>query len=150
MKDAPEKDEVLKHPSPSASAESELSLPWNLRTQRANLKTPTSRLFTSSNADADAYAEGQSGSADGKSPMVNAPKSNSGLYQLKAVEDKPMRLRSGGGATASGWKKERPKFLVALSKSEIEEDFYSMVGHQPPRRAKKRNRNVQRQLDVSN
>ncbi|KAL8463306.1 hypothetical protein ACS0TY_034092 [Phlomoides rotata] len=54
------------------------------------------------------------------------------LSQLKAVEDKTMRLMSGGSATVSGGKKEWSKFLMALSKSEIEEDFYSMVGHRRP------------------
>ncbi|KAL8470686.1 hypothetical protein ACS0TY_033307 [Phlomoides rotata] len=136
FKDGPEKGEVYKLPPPPASAESELSLPWNLRTRRADLKMPASRLFTCSNVDAAAAA--------GKSPMVNAPR----LSQMKVVDDKPMRLRSGGGAAASGGKKERPKFSVALSKSEIEEDFYSVAGHRPPRRPKKRNRNVQRQLDT--
>ncbi|KAL8463296.1 hypothetical protein ACS0TY_034082 [Phlomoides rotata] len=154
FKDGPEKDEVYKHPPPTASAESEFSRPWNLRTRPADLKTPASRLFTSSNADAADAAGGENGSAGRKSPMVNAQKPIS-VGLAAAMDDKPMRsiakpmrLRSGGGAAASGAKKERPKLSVALSKSEIEEDFYSMVGHRPPRRPKKRNRNVQRQLDT--
>ncbi|KAL8470696.1 hypothetical protein ACS0TY_033318 [Phlomoides rotata] len=108
FEDGPKKGEVYKHPpSPAsavASAESELSRDGNLRMRRANLKTPVSRLFSSSNAEA--AARGENGNNGGKSPMVNAPKSNSGLSQFKAVEDKPIRLRSGGGAAASGGKKE--------------------------------------------
>ncbi|KAF4371954.1 hypothetical protein F8388_000121 [Cannabis sativa] len=36
-----------------------------------------------------------------------------------------------------------------LAKKEIEEDFISLLGHKPPRRPKKRPRNVQRQLHFS-
>ncbi|KAF4360342.1 hypothetical protein G4B88_000016 [Cannabis sativa] len=35
-----------------------------------------------------------------------------------------------------------------LAKKEIEEDFISLLGHKPPRRPKKRPRNVQRQLHI--
>ncbi|KAL8470694.1 hypothetical protein ACS0TY_033315 [Phlomoides rotata] len=81
---------------------------------------PASMLFSSTNIDATA-AGGKNGSAGGKR-----------LSQSNAVEDKTMRLMSGGSATASGGKNEWSKFSMALSKSEIEEDFYSMVGHRPP------------------
>lgn len=45
---------------------------------------------------------------------------------------------------------EIPKFSVSLSKEEVEQDFWALVGTKPPRRPKKRPRIVQKQLDVSN
>lgn len=46
-------------------------------------------------------------------------------------------------------KEEHPvKFSPTLSKKELEEDFMKMVGHRPPRRPKRRPRNVQKQLDT--
>lgn len=45
-------------------------------------------------------------------------------------------------------KKEKMKFSISLKKEEIEDDFFAMTGAKPPRRPKKRAKNVQRQLDV--
>ncbi|XP_077242873.1 uncharacterized protein LOC143883407 [Tasmannia lanceolata] len=45
-------------------------------------------------------------------------------------------------------KKERRKFLVSLSRDEIEEDFFSIAGSRPSRRPKKRAKIIQRQLDA--
>ncbi|CAN6934168.1 unnamed protein product, partial [Brassica oleracea var. botrytis] len=42
----------------------------------------------------------------------------------------------------------RPKFNPTLTKKEVEDDFIAMTGHKPPRRPKKRPRNVQKQIDV--
>ncbi|KAM7275829.1 hypothetical protein ACFE04_017695 [Oxalis oulophora] len=42
---------------------------------------------------------------------------------------------------------ERAKFSISLMRKEIEDDFMKMVGHRPPRRPKKRQRTVQRQMD---
>ncbi|KAI4373277.1 hypothetical protein MLD38_011418 [Melastoma candidum] len=44
--------------------------------------------------------------------------------------------------------KEREKFSVALKRKEIENDFWKLTGHRPPRRPKKRLRPVQKQLDM--
>ncbi|XP_038997302.1 uncharacterized protein LOC120122141 [Hibiscus syriacus] len=63
------------------------------------------------------------------------------VFQSPRVRD------NGPSSAASDKKRPRPKFSVALSKKEIEEDFMTMVGHRPPRRPKKRTRNVQKQLD---
>ncbi|XP_027342876.1 uncharacterized protein LOC113855432 [Abrus precatorius] len=43
---------------------------------------------------------------------------------------------------------ERAKFSVSLSKEEVEQDFWAMLGTKPPRRPKKRPRIVQKQLDT--
>ncbi|KAK1561010.1 hypothetical protein Q3G72_033391 [Acer saccharum] len=42
---------------------------------------------------------------------------------------------------------EKPKFSISLTKEEIEEDFLAMTGSKPPRKAQKRARSVQKQLD---
>ncbi|KAI4369010.1 hypothetical protein MLD38_017505 [Melastoma candidum] len=47
-----------------------------------------------------------------------------------------------------GSQKKRDKFSVALKGKEIEEDFVRMMGHRPPRRPRKRNKAVQKQLDM--
>lgn len=44
--------------------------------------------------------------------------------------------------------KKRQIFSVSLSKEDIEKDFLITTGSKPPRRPKKRARNVQKQLDV--
>lgn len=104
--------------------------PWNLRTRRAACKVPIGRL----------------GGVESKG--------------LKIEERKPIYspLRSDGNngfksptpriVSRIPEKRERAKFSVPLSKKEIEEDFMAMLGHRPPRRPKKRPRNVQRQIDV--
>ncbi|KAH1074122.1 hypothetical protein J1N35_026450 [Gossypium stocksii] len=97
--------------------------PWNLRTRRAACKAPVDGEVTNNN-----YS----------SPMRNE------VFQSSRVRDKGPPAAS---AAASDKKRPRPKFSVPLSKKEIEEDFMAMAGHRPPRRPKKRARNVQKQLD---
>lgn len=46
-------------------------------------------------------------------------------------------------------KKERPKFSIALSWKEIEDDFISMTGNKPPRRPSKQSKSHRMMLDVS-
>ncbi|KAK9019015.1 hypothetical protein V6N11_034057 [Hibiscus sabdariffa] len=94
--------------------------PWNLRTRRAACKAPIEGEVTKNN-----YS----------SPMRNE------VFQSPGVRHK------GPSLAAADMKRPRPKFSVSLSKKEIEEDFMAMVGHRPPRRPKKRARNVQKQLD---
>ncbi|RDX64153.1 hypothetical protein CR513_57322, partial [Mucuna pruriens] len=65
----------------------------------------------------------------------------------------PLRSHGGAGKSpklrGSPEKEERPvKFCLTVTKKEIEEDFMKMVGHRPPRRPKRRPRNVQKQLDT--
>ncbi|KAL6571057.1 hypothetical protein OROGR_000607 [Orobanche gracilis] len=143
FKDGLEKGEVPGYPTPAVpSAEGEIHMPWNLRTRRDAGKTQVSRLVCSLNADAATDAR-------------DALKINSGLCQASAevsaaAADKSIKLRSSGGCyrAAIGKKRERPKFALALSKTEIENDFLGMVGRRPARRPKKRARIIQRQLDA--
>ncbi|KZV42091.1 hypothetical protein F511_11687 [Dorcoceras hygrometricum] len=111
-------------PNPTAMAVgSDINRPWNLRKRRAACKTPAS-----------GFVDGVHG-AGGKGVMADG---------AAAVTDKS--LRSGGNGC--GEKRKREKFSVALSKGEIEEDFLAFTGHRPPRRPKKRAKNVQRGLDT--
>ncbi|KAE8663840.1 Detected protein of unknown function [Hibiscus syriacus] len=98
--------------------------PWNLRARRAACKAPIDGEVTNNN-----YS----------SPMTNE------VFKSLRVRDKGPSLASA--PPAADKKRPRPKFSVSLSKEEIEEDFKAMVGHRPPRRPKKRARNVQKQLD---
>lgn len=105
-------------PSPSAS---EAVRPWNLRTRRAACNGPIGtggRHPSSKHAPAPAASE-------------------------RGGRERTVRLRS-----ESAERRERPKFSVAVSREEIEEDFYAMTGSRPRRRPKKRPRIVQKQLDV--
>ncbi|KAL3631339.1 hypothetical protein CASFOL_024323 [Castilleja foliolosa] len=112
--------------------EGEIDRPWNLRPRRADCGTP---VKSGSSLNGDGGGENDS-SGVGKKLMVDALKPS-------------IRLRSsGGGRVVIGEKRERPTFSVALTKSEIEEDFFGMTGHRPARRPKKRARNVQRQLNT--
>ncbi|KAJ0094613.1 hypothetical protein Patl1_15053 [Pistacia atlantica] len=79
------------------------------------------------------------GAAAGKGFRIEEKKSNSSPIGSDAVGAKSPRLKEV--------KKERVKFAVNLTRKEIEEDFMELVGHRPPRRPKKRPRNVQKQLD---
>ncbi|KAK6146857.1 hypothetical protein DH2020_020726 [Rehmannia glutinosa] len=132
-------------PPEAASAEGEASRPWNLRTRRAACKIPipeTGFVF-GKNGGATAAGNGNN--------RVDALKPNSGLPQIRAtaVQKSPIHRNDGGVTAAIGEKQERAKFSVSLSKREIEEDFFAIVGHRPPRRPKKRARIVQKQLDVN-
>ncbi|KAG6407829.1 hypothetical protein SASPL_130828 [Salvia splendens] len=137
FKDGLEEGEVsaaasLPQPSPPPPAEAEGSCPWNLRTRRAACRT-----------SGDSAAVG-----GGKSFRIDLPRP-AGSSQIRSGQKSPMRKsEDGGAAAASGKKREREKFSGALSKRDVEEDFYAMVGHRPPRRPKKRPRIVQKQLDT--
>ena len=43
---------------------------------------------------------------------------------------------------------KKRKFWIALSKDEIAEDVFAMTGSRPARRPMKRDKNVQKKLDV--
>ncbi|XP_047982456.1 uncharacterized protein LOC125223377 [Salvia hispanica] len=132
FKDGLEEGEVAAASLPPAEAEG--YCPWNLRTRRA----APGRSSGDSAADV----------GGGKSFRTDLPRP-AGSSQIRSGQKSPMRKSDdGGAAAASGKKREREKFSVALSKRDIEEDFYAMVGHRPPRRPKKRPRIVQKQLDT--
>ncbi|KAJ1436198.1 hypothetical protein SESBI_04224 [Sesbania bispinosa] len=93
--------------------------PWNLRTRRAAGKAPVA---------------GDSG----KGLKIEEKKPNSSPLRTHNGAVKSPKLRSSP---------EKVNFSLPLSRKEIEEDFMQLVGHRPPRRPKKRPRNVQKQLD---
>nr|XP_010921914.1 uncharacterized protein LOC105045357 [Elaeis guineensis] len=104
---------------PSSSA-AEAARPWNLRTRRAACKDSI----------------GTGGRQPGCSPAPPAAAAE------RSGRERMVRLRS-----ESAGKRERPKFSVALTPEEIEEDIYAVTGSRPRRRPKKRPRIVQKQLD---
>ncbi|KAF3431892.1 hypothetical protein FNV43_RR26628 [Rhamnella rubrinervis] len=112
--------EVLPAPAPAIALDLR---PWNLRTRRVACKSSNGggvkglRIEERKPNNSPLRSEGNSG---GKSP-------------------RPVR-----GLPEN---KERPKFRVALTRKEIDEDFMEILGHRPPRRPKKRPRMVQKQLD---
>lgn len=151
MKDAIFKKEVSPSPSPltapattltgAASDDAgDLSGPWNLRTRRAACKEPNGFVT-------GAGAGGSKGGLKIDVNRANAP------LPLR-TENKSPNLRSGSaggaaaGASSLGEKRRRVKFSVPLSRTEIEEDFMTMIGHRPPRRPKKRAKLVQKNLDT--
>ncbi|KAL3644666.1 hypothetical protein CASFOL_009846 [Castilleja foliolosa] len=122
-------------PPPPASVNGDTNRPWNLRTRRAACRTPTLGIVSGRNGGAAA-------ALGGGSLRVDSPKPITGSTQMRApatAQKSPIHRSD---------KTERAKFSVALSKREIEEDFFSIAGHRPPRRPKKRARTVQRQLDT--
>jgi len=96
--------------------------PWNLRTRRAACKAPLVPTMASVPVMKD---EGRRFFDVGcSSPLM--------MKKKKMVNEN-----------------EKVKFSISLSKEEVEEDFWALVGTRPPRRPKKRSRIVQRQLNVS-
>ncbi|KAG6573950.1 hypothetical protein SDJN02_25768 [Cucurbita argyrosperma subsp. argyrosperma] len=118
-------------PAPSPDKDSK---PWSLRVKKTASKTPI-----------DTVTEGRSGE---KALKINK------RLDKRPIRNSPLRSGDGGGGVKSPGrrlvmeKKEREKFSVSLSKKEIEEDFMAMVERRPPRRPKKRPRNVQNQIDT--
>ncbi|XP_050225516.1 uncharacterized protein LOC126674997 [Mercurialis annua] len=120
-------DDVAETATVSTAAEQE-ARPWNLRKRRA------------------AACKGVS------NPILGNGNFNNGHNYSPVRGDaakSPRRLREKeDDRNASAAEQEvRPKFAVAMSKKEIEEDFMALLGHRPPRRPKKRPRNLQKQLD---
>ncbi|KAI4350929.1 hypothetical protein L6164_005332 [Bauhinia variegata] len=79
-----------------------------------------------------------------KAPNEEERKFDSGSSPMKvgeavATKEKPKPV--------SVDKNEKVKLSVSLSKEEVEQDFFALLGTRPPRRPKKRPRVVQRQLD---
>ncbi|KAL9249343.1 hypothetical protein AKJ16_DCAP00834 [Drosera capensis] len=111
--------------------------PWNLRTRRAACREPT----------------------------INAPRSGLRIEEMRRPSSSPQPVRTtataateikspprrkgdeeNGGGNGGGEK--RPKFSVALTRQEVEDDFMEIVGKRPPRKPKKRPRYVQKELDT--
>ncbi|XP_048447659.1 uncharacterized protein LOC103936895 [Pyrus x bretschneideri] len=55
--------------------------------------------------------------------------------------------KAGGKGKSAQNKDNKPKISIELTREEIEEDLFIMTGQRPSRRPKKRNKNVQKQLD---
>ncbi|OVA04676.1 Protein of unknown function DUF1639 [Macleaya cordata] len=95
--------------------------PWNLRPRRVVFKSPN-----------EIAGGGASKNGEVQEKPENLPKSLRlrGLVDGQNVENK-----------------EKRKFWISLSREEIEEDFFVLTGSKPPRRPKKRARNIQKQVD---
>ena len=98
--------------------------PWNLRTRRAACKAPIGPKGLRIEERKVNYSPLRSDNNGVYSPRLRLPEKE---------KEKP-----------------RTKLTVPLSRKEIEEDFMVMLGQRPARRPKKRSRNVQKQMDVSN
>ncbi|KAK7280459.1 hypothetical protein RJT34_25523 [Clitoria ternatea] len=107
---------------------------WNLRSRRG--------LGKESGGNGNG-----NGNGNGKGLRIEE-KRGSGSSSLSPLRTHNGAVKSPFNLRGSPEKTERPKFSLTLSKKEIEEDFIKMLGHRPPRRPKKRNRNVQKQLDT--
>lgn len=94
-------------------------MPWNLRTRRAACKAP---------------------------PQNNEEERR--LFDTRCSSP-PVKEKKKVVVVAGNNNNEKVKFSVSLSKEEVEQDFWALLGARPPRRPKKRPRIVQRQLNVS-
>lgn len=130
--------------------------PWNLRTRRAACKEPTANngfvSGSTSNGGTNATAP------PSKALALDGIKPNSSSSPSRAENNKKsVRLRSGVAAAAAAASaeapkyptKERVKFSVSLTRREIEDDFLTLANRRPARRPQKRDKYVQRELDVS-
>ncbi|KAL4316859.1 hypothetical protein AHAS_Ahas15G0327200 [Arachis hypogaea] len=106
--------------------------PWNLRTRRAACKAPPS---PSPSPQAQALITQTASAPHDEERNKLFDVGGSSYFQVK---DKKVVMMN-----------ERAKFSVSLSKEEVEQDFWGLVGTRPPRRPKKRPRIVQRQLDIA-
>ncbi|KAI3918746.1 hypothetical protein MKX01_042066 [Papaver californicum] len=104
--------------------------PWNLRPRRAVSK-----------AAATTHDE------------INGVK-NSDFHEKLPVENhhqqpppKSLRLRGFADNVNVDNRGEKRKLWISLSREEIEEDFFILTGSKPPRRPKKRTKNVQKVID---
>ncbi|KAK3189284.1 hypothetical protein Dsin_028845 [Dipteronia sinensis] len=127
--------------SAAAAAAQDPARPWNLRTRRAACKDPNGGPAP---AAASPASKGFVRIEERKPSSSSSPMRS----EVGVGAKSPRVLRGGGGLAEKEFKKERPKFSMALSKKEIEEDFMELVNHRPPRRPKKRPRIVQKQLDT--
>ncbi|PKU68955.1 uncharacterized protein LOC110111882 [Dendrobium catenatum] len=104
---------------------------WNLRSKRAARNAPTEIFWNRNTSPSSSQSQSFS-----YSPLQKE-KTSSPMFLVTRLE--------GFDMTEKG---ERPKFSIALSREEIEEDFLAAKGTKPPRRPKKRAKYLQRQLDA--
>ncbi|XP_076956011.1 uncharacterized protein LOC143631033 [Bidens hawaiensis] len=123
------KDAILRDTAAATTAAASNQTPWNLRTRRAALTA----------------ANGMNVNVNNNGEVLKLkPNSNGSSYYSPALT----ASNDAVNASVSGEKRERPKFSVALSRRELEDDFMAMAGRRLPRKPKKRPRIVQRQLDT--
>ncbi|CAA7402053.1 unnamed protein product [Spirodela intermedia] len=120
----------IREMAPSSEA-AEGARPWNLRLRRAACNAPAAAMVNVG--------------------LHKANKQNQNKHQSPVAQDNAgTATNSGRGlrseAPAEG--KERTRFSQVLSKDEIEDDFLAMTGSKPPRRPKKRPRNIQKQIEM--
>nr|AFK44975.1 unknown [Lotus japonicus] len=106
----------------TAAANAAAARPWNLRTRRAACKAPVTGP-PPRDEERRFFEVGCSSPSPAKDKDKDKDKN-----KKKMVMD------------------EKIKFSVSLSKEEVEQDFWALAGTRPPRRPKKRPRNVQKQL----
>ncbi|XP_042494954.1 uncharacterized protein LOC122074157 [Macadamia integrifolia] len=114
--------------------------PWNLRKRRAACTAPN---------DNGRGVGGGSGLAGCSNSKNEERQQNTSPPRNENSTIKSLRVRFSSPAQGSVGKKEIPKFSIPLSRQEIEDDFFSMTGARPPRRSRKRTRNVQKQLETT-
>ncbi|CAI9785392.1 unnamed protein product [Fraxinus pennsylvanica] len=162
FKEGLQEDEIFVSPSrpppppPPSPAAGGIYMSWNLRTRRAACKAPSSGSVAGGSGRNGGAVDGATagGNNIAKAMTVDVMKPSSVLLPIRTPStcgNKSPRLRIGilGAAESpSGEKREIAKFSVPLLRREIEEDFMAMVGHKPPRRPKKRAKNVQKELDT--
>ncbi|KAI3731601.1 hypothetical protein L1987_62790 [Smallanthus sonchifolius] len=102
-----------------------------------------------------------------KGEESSPPLDSKSKQKLKAKTSPPLKICSEGGAdrginadAEDLWAEkirprrnldkmdERPKFSIALSRKEIEEDFIALTGKKPPRKSNKLSKSVQMKLDA--
>ncbi|GFZ16536.1 hypothetical protein Acr_25g0009450 [Actinidia rufa] len=110
--------------------EESVAKPWNLRPRKAIAKDVAAIGRVSKNGE-----------------VLETPLTLREITELPSAENLPKSTRLRGFAEGHG--SEKRKFWIALSREEIEEDVYAMTGSKPARRPKKRPKNIQKQLDVS-
>ena len=127
--------------------ETVLQKPWNLRPRKV-LFSKASPIGLKNGEFQEPEGTVASGSAGGGgSGGQNQSENQNQNQNQNQQQPKSMRLR-GFSEQQSTEKKEKRKFWIALSREEIEEDIFVMTGSRPPRRPRKRPKNVQKQLDV--
>jgi hypothetical protein len=128
----------------------------DLKTQTARLKNV---ILRKEEENGDAAGEGSIAGGEKtwnlrtrRGSAASAGENGKGLKKIdekKPIGSPSTNVNGGGSKLRGGGAPEKVKFSLTLTKKEIEEDFLKMTGNRPPRRPKKRPRNVQKNMDVS-
>ncbi|KAK1321321.1 hypothetical protein QJS10_CPA03g00546 [Acorus calamus] len=144
------------HRSPlSFSTPSTPSLPEKHRSPPPPAEAKRKLLLTRPNASEEEEDESQPSvrpwNLRTRRAACRAPAEGIGSPAPEIQQQRLLRPRLGTVGSDGGGekKKERPRFSVALSREEIEEDLFGLTGCRPSRRPKKRPKSTQRFLDMS-